>query len=152
VNPYFDVWAWSCQALAWAGPEPHTANLKFSHAILPVLYHHFGCCVPSYEAISIIDQIARDRKVLDIGSGNGYWTYMLRHHRGTSAKQQLEVIAIDNGVSEWRTMWIDDTVEADGAQWLRANDGGKDTVMLLIYPSVGNEFTAKTIRAYSRSP
>jgi hypothetical protein len=77
---------------------------------------------------------------------------MLRHFRGLSAKRQLEVVAIDNGISEWRTMWIDDTIGADGAQWLKVNDGGKDAVMLLIYPSVGNEFTAKTIRAYSESP
>jgi hypothetical protein len=149
VNPYFDFWAWSNQVLGWSGPEPHTANVKFSHAILPVLYHHFGCAVPSYEALSTIDQIASDRRILDIGSGNGYWTYMLRHIRPTTAKQQLEVVAIDNGVSEWRTMWIDDTVEADGPQWLATNDGGKNAVMLLIYPSVGHDFTAKTILAYS---
>ncbi|THW61454.1 NAD(P)-binding protein [Aureobasidium pullulans] len=72
TNPYFDVWAWSCQNLEWAGPEDATSKVRFSHAILPILYHHFGCVCPSYESLSIIYQLAKGRTVVDLGSGNGY--------------------------------------------------------------------------------
>ena len=67
----------------------------------------------------------------------------------TNPKKRLAVTAIDNGLSEWRTMWISDTIEADGTKWLQQHDGVKDAVLLLVYPMVGNEFTSKMIKAYS---
>jgi hypothetical protein len=150
VNPYFDVLAWSNLNLEWMGPEEKTVKIKYSHATLPVLYHHFGCVCPSYESLSYIHQVARGREVVDVGSGNGYWTYCLRKFE-TNPKKQLQVTAIDNGLSEWRTMWIGDTIEADGHKWLQQHQGGKDAVLLLVYPMVGNEFTSKMIKAYSKS-
>ncbi|KAK5135657.1 hypothetical protein LTR08_004958 [Meristemomyces frigidus] len=149
VNPYFDLWAWTNQNLEWAGPEERTVNVKTSHATLPVIYHHFGCVCPSYESLELIRQVSKGRVVLDLGSGNGYWTYMLRRMEPGSKKEtKLEVVPIDNGMSEWRTIWVGDTVQADGVQWLQENDGGKAAVLLLVYPTVGNEFTSKMIRAY----
>ncbi|KAK6406244.1 hypothetical protein LTR81_019050 [Elasticomyces elasticus] len=149
VNPYFDLWAWSCQNLEWGGPEEGTAKIKISHAMLPVLYHHFGCICPSYESLELIRQVAKGRKVLDVGSGNGYWTYMLRRMEPPSKKEKkLEVVPIDNGMSEWRTIWIGDTIETDGMEWLAGHEGGKDAVLLLVYPMVGGEFTSKMIKAY----
>lgn len=150
VNPYFDVSAWANQNLEWAGPEDNTVNVRFSHAILPILYHHFGCVCPSYEALSYIQQVAKGRTILDVGSGNGYWTYMLRRLE-TNPKKKLNVIAVDNGLSEWRTMWIGDTIATDGHKWLQQNQGGKDGVLLLVYPMVGLEFTSKMIKAYGKS-
>ena len=82
-----------------------------------------------------------------MGSGNGYWTYMLR--RLEQGKKKLEVIPVDSGMSEWRTMWVPDTVEADGVKWLKQNNGGKDDVLLLVYPNTGEDFTSKMIKAYS---
>lgn len=41
-----------------------------------------------------------------------------------------------------------DTVEMDGAEWLRRHEGGKGHVLLLVYPQVGHDFTARTIKAY----
>lgn len=125
-------------------------NVRFSHAILPILYHHFGCVCPSYEALSYIQQVAKGRTILDVGSGNGYWTYMLRRLE-TNPKKKLNVIAVDNGLSEWRTMWIGDTIATDGHKWLQQNQGGKDGVLLLVYPMVGLEFTSKMIKAYGKS-
>ncbi|EMC96803.1 hypothetical protein BAUCODRAFT_46023, partial [Baudoinia panamericana UAMH 10762] len=149
VNPYFDLWAWTNQNLEWGGPEEGTAKIKISHAMLPVIYHHFGCVCPSYEALEIIRQLARGRRVLDVGSGNGYWTYMLRRMEpGSKKERKLEVVPVDSGMSEWRTLWVGDTVEADGAKYLQQQDGGKEEVLLLVYPTVGNEFTSKMIRAY----
>jgi len=152
INPYFDLWAWTNQNLEWAGPEERTVKIRMSHATLPVIYHHFGCVCPSFESLELIRQVAKGRKVLDLGSGNGYWTYMLRRMEPLSKKEKkLDVIPIDNGMSEWRTMWVGDTVQADGVQWLQKNDGGKDAVLLLVYPTVGNEFTSKMIKAYRES-
>ena len=149
VNPYFDLWAWTNQNLEWAGPEERTVNVKNSHATLPVIYHHFGCICPSYESLELIRQVSKGRTVLDLGSGNGYWSYMLRRMEPASKKEKkLEVVPIDNGMSEWRTLWVGDTVQADGVQYLQEHDGGKNAVLLLVYPTVGNEFTSKMIKAY----
>ncbi|KAK5121622.1 hypothetical protein LTR85_004794 [Meristemomyces frigidus] len=149
VNPYFDLWAWTNQNLEWGGPEDKTVKVKMSHAILPVLYHHFGCVCPSYEALELIRQVSKGRPVLDVGSGNGYWTYTLRRMEPASKKEKkMDVVPIDNGMSEWRTMWIGDTVQADGTEWMQQHEGGKDAVLLLVYPTVGNEFTSKMIKAY----
>ena len=152
VNPYFDLWAWTSQNLEWAGPEERTVNVKNSHATLPVIYHHFGCICPSYESLELIRQVSKGRVVLDLGSGNGYWTYMLRRMEPVGKKEKkLEVLPIDNGMSEWRTLWVGDTVQADGVQYLQEHDGGKDAVLLLVYPTVGNDFTSKMIKAYRES-
>lgn len=147
VNPSFDVWAWTNQNLEWGGPEERTAQIKISHVLLPLLYHHFGCVCPSYESLAYIQQVSRGRTILDIGSGNGYWTYMLRRFE-TNPKKKLNVVAIDNSQSLWRTTWIPDTVEADGERWLKQHDGGKNDVLLLVYPVVGNDFTSKMLKAY----
>ena len=83
-----------------------------------------------------------------MGSGNGYWTYMLR--RLEQGKKKLDVVPVDSGLSEWRTMWVGDTVQADGVRWLNQHDGGKNNVLLLVYPNTGNEFTSKMIKAYCK--
>jgi len=145
INPYFDVWAWSNIALEWGGPEAGTSNIKISHGILPVLYHHFGCIVPSYESMCIIQQVAKGRTIIDLGSGNGYWTYMLRRF---DRNKPMKVIPVDIGLSEWRTVWVGDTVVADGIKYLGQNGGGKDQVLLLVYPQVGADFTGNILRAY----
>ena len=147
VNHYFDVLAWSNQALEWAGPEATTHKIRISHALLPVLYHHFSCVCPSFEALEVVRVVAKGRGVVDVGSGNGYWTYMLRRMKD-GKKKGLEVVPVDNGLSDWRTLWVPDTVEMDGAEWLRRHEGGKGFVLLLVYPQVSHDFTAKTIKAY----
>jgi len=80
INPALDFWTWSCNALEWAGPDESTERLKTSHYVLPVFMHHFGCVVPSYESLELIRRIAGGKSILDIGSGNGHWTLMLRRH------------------------------------------------------------------------
>ncbi len=149
VNPYFDVWAWTNQNLHWEGPEEGTVRVKHSHAILPILYHHFGCVCPSYEALTLISQLAKGRTIVDLGSGNGYWTYMLR--RQEQGKKKLTVSPVDNGLSEWRTIWVDDTLEMDGVKWLKQQQGAPDAVLLLVYPNTGDDFTSKMIKAYRGS-
>lgn len=111
--------------------------------------HHFGCVVPSYESLEVVKQLARSdksktqegRRVLEIGSGNGYWTYMLR-------RLGVEVTAVDNEQSSWRTMWIGNTIIVEGENYLKDNNGCKDAVLLLVYPIVGADFTVRMLYAY----
>lgn len=142
VNPYYDYWAWSCQNLEWAGPTADTVHVKQSHYILPILMHHFGCVCPSYESLEVIKQSAKGRKVLDLGSGNGYWTYMLR-------RLGVQVDAVDNLQSRYRSLWIDDTIVEEGEKYLKAQKGAKDALLLLVYPIVGSEFTSRVLNAYA---
>ena len=100
--------------------------------------------MPNYEALEVIRQVAaagKKREVIEIGSGNGYWTYMLR-------RQGVEVRAVDNMQSEYRTLWIGDTIVKDGERFLKDNNGARDAVLLLVYPVVGAGFTAKVLDAY----
>ena len=156
-NPYYDIWSWSCQNLKWTGPVPATANIKHSHHILPIFYLHFGCVCPTYDAISVIQQLSKEKdsvgknkEIIEIGSGNGYWAFLLR-------KQGLIVHCVDNLLSTWRTMWIGDTIVADGVAFLRSppanlisslGKGAKEAILLLVYPQVSADFTAKVIGAF----
>lgn len=151
-NPYFDFWAWSCRNLEWCGPCAESEAVAQSHHVLPVFMHHFGCAVPSYESLEVLRLVAAGRPVADVGSGNGYWTFMLRLH-GLAA-----VLPVDSGQSEWRANWVPDTARADGVKWLQRgeNDGGRGMVLLLVYPVVGGGvaggeeggFTRNLVRAY----
>ena len=78
---------------------------------------------------------------MDLGSGNGYWTYMLRRHG-------LSVTAIDNLQSNWRTLWVGDTLVIDGIKYLKEEKGCQDSVLLLVYPIVGGAFTKRVVDAY----
>lgn len=88
-------------------------------------------------------QIAAGRTVLELGSGNGYWAFMLRR-----APFDARVVAVDNGDSLWRTMWIGDTVRADGGKYLASHEGGRDAVLLLVYPQATTEFTRDVLMGY----
>lgn len=129
-NPYLDFWAWSCRNLEWCGPCESAERVATSHHVLPILMHHFGCATPSHESLEMLKTLAAGRAVADVGSGNGYWAFMLRRYG-------LTVHAVDSMQSEWRVNWIDDTVVMDGVRWLRSNAHGKDLVLLLVYPVVG---------------
>ena len=97
--------------------------------------------VPSYESLEVIRQVAGGREVVDMGSGNGYWTYMLR-------RTGVVVQAVDNLQSLWRTMWIGDTIVKEGERYLKEVGGGMEKVLLLVYPIVGGDFTKKIIESY----
>lgn len=141
VNPYVDFWAWSCHSLEYAGPNKSTANVKTSHHVLPIFMHHFGCVCPSYEALEIMSKLCNGKKIIDMGSGNGYWTLMLRRHG-------CDVTAVDSQQSQWRTNWIDDTITSDGVQYLKKKMGARDDVLLMVYPIVGGDFTEKVLEAF----
>lgn len=143
-NPGLDFWAYTCGALEYAGPNANTAQVKSAHHMLPVLMHHFGCVVPSHEAVQVVAKLAGGRAVLDMGSGNGYWTLMLRRAAGLAV-----VDAVDSGQSRWRTTWIPDTVAADGVHYLRTRRGCPDHLLLLVYPVVGGELTRRLLDAYT---
>lgn len=144
ANPYFDFWAWSCRALEWCGPCESAERVATSHHVLPIFMHHFGCATPSHESLQILKTLAGGRAVADIGSGNGYWTYMLRRYG-------LTVHPVDNMQSEWRVNWVTDTVISDGVKWLKKNSAGKDLVLLLVYPVVGGGIAGGTEGGFTRN-
>ncbi|KAI1212692.1 uncharacterized protein F4807DRAFT_346187 [Annulohypoxylon truncatum] len=171
MNPYLQFLNWSCTALEWAGPCPAStlAGLR-SHPILPVLMHHFGCACPSHEALSILRLLAAGREVLDIGSGGGYWTYMLRAYG-------VRCVAVDNAQSAWRVTWVDDTVLSEGAAFLKKRRARKvketggnadanaetaaaaaaaavdpdEPVLLLVYPIVGGSVAGGSEGGFTRA-
>ncbi|KAF2678759.1 hypothetical protein K458DRAFT_134652 [Lentithecium fluviatile CBS 122367] len=156
VNPYFDIWAYACEELEWAGPWPNTTYTKTSHHMLPVLYHHFGCVVPSYAALYVLAKLAQPAKpskepvrpILDVGSGGGYWSFMLRNFPVEGQMKELDVRAVDNGTSEYRVMWVEDTVRMDGVEYLEKNGNGKGCVLLLVYPQATGDFTAPILKKF----
>ncbi|OAL07030.1 hypothetical protein IQ06DRAFT_288825 [Phaeosphaeriaceae sp. SRC1lsM3a] len=158
VNPYLSLWTYSCHELEWAGPIPSTTHTKIAHHILPIFYHHFGCVVPSYAALHVIAKLAQPLKpskepvlpILDVGSGNGYWTYMLRNFpiSDISGAKELDVRSIDNQLSEYRVSWVQDTVKSDGQAYLKQHENGKGCVLLLVYPQATGNFTGPIIKAF----
>ena len=158
VNPYFTMWTYSCRELEWAGPIPSTTHTKTSHHILPVFYHHFGCVVPSYAALHVIAKLSLPAKpskepvlpILDIGSGNGYWTFMLRKFPVSelSGVKQLDTRAVDSQLSEYRVCWIQDTIKMDGLSYLAQNANGKGCVLLLVYPQATGDFTGPLLKTF----
>jgi hypothetical protein len=156
INPYYDFWRWSCRELEWGGPFPNTAHTETSHHILPVFYHHFGCVVPSYAALYMIAQLAQpkggpkvpSKPILDVGSGSGYWTFMLRQLQLPPHMSPLVVHAVDSQRSAYRTMWVGDTAAETGVAYLDAHGGGKDAVLLLVYPQTEEEFVPQIVGRY----
>ncbi|KAI1454083.1 hypothetical protein F4805DRAFT_337047 [Annulohypoxylon moriforme] len=161
-NPYLQFLSWSCRALEWAGPCPAStlAGLR-SHHILPVLMHHFGCACPTHEALSILRVVASDRPILDVGSGGGYWTYMLRAYG-------IPCVAVDNAQSVWRVNWVDDTVISEGSTYLQKRKAKKlketgnnntsttaidpsEPVLLLVYPIVGGSVAGGSEGGFTRT-
>lgn len=145
TNPYLDFWEWSCHNLEWCGPGESSEKVLTSHHVLPIFMHHFGCVTPSHESLEILKILADGREVADIGSGNGYWAFMLRRYG-------VSVHAVDNMQSEWRVKWVNDTEVSDGCAWLKKHGHGKNMVLLLVYPVVGGAsegaFTRDLIRTY----
>ncbi|KAH6629506.1 hypothetical protein C7974DRAFT_188027 [Boeremia exigua] len=157
VNPYLSLWTYSCQELEWSGPVPSTSSTKISHHILPIFYHHFGCIVPSYAALHVLAKLAQPAKpskedvipILDVGSGNGYWTFMLRNFPlPTSELKALDVRPIDSGLSEYRVNWVKDTIKMDGKEYLRRNGNGTGSILLLVYPQATGDFTGPILRMF----
>lgn len=142
-NPGLTFWAWYCRNAEWAGPVPETGLRSVNHPVLPVLMHHFGCVVPTWESIELLRAVtSKGRKTIhEIGSGNGYWAYLLR-------QAGLEVQAVDNGQSVFRTNWIGDTINMDALKYLASAKGAPDGVLLMVYPVVSGEFTRKVLAAY----
>ena len=153
INPAGDFWAFCSRDLEWAGPinqegvaetdtqtpgsagkqqqageeAPQIQLSPQSHHVVPVLMHHFGCVIPSWECIFLLMHTAARRPIYDIGSGNGYWSYMLR-------REGADITPVDDGQSEWRTMWVQDTVRKDGARFLQRKAGGKGKGRLFRLP------------------
>lgn len=63
-------------------------------------------------------------------------------------REGLTVIPIDDGQSNWRTMWVKDTIREDGAKFLERKKGARDGMLLMVYPVTAGGFVEKVVRAY----
>lgn len=151
-NPYIDFLSYTNTTLESCGPTTTTNLVKTSHHVLPLLMHHFSCVCPTYEALALISSFTKpaskasaNKTILDLGSGNGYWTLMLRR-----SPFNCTVIPIDNMQSRWRTTWVSDTVVTDAVQFLknRSSETQKQDVLLMVYPITAGDFTASVIKEF----
>ena len=152
ANPYIDFLSYANTTLESCGPSLNTHLVKSSHHVLPVLMHHFSCVCPTYEALALIFHFTKPqikgsppKTILDVGSGNGYWTLMLRR-----PPFNCTVIPIDNMQSRWRTTWVSDTLITDAIQFLKKRPGEtqKQDILLMVYPVTANDFTASAIKEF----
>lgn len=116
--------------------------------------------------------VADGREIIDVGSGNGYWTRMLRDYHAFHAAAATAgappskskpralppVTPVDSAQSSWRANWVGDTTIADGATYVKTTRAGAaDAVLLLVYPIVGGGvaggreggFTRDVLAAYA---
>ncbi|OAA72141.1 hypothetical protein ISF_01214 [Cordyceps fumosorosea ARSEF 2679] len=93
---------------------------------------------------STLKILADGRNIADIGSGNGYWSYMLRAYG-------LKCHPVDNLQSIWRVSWVDDTAVSEGVNWLKRHENGKQMVLLLVYPVVGGSISGGVQGAFTRN-
>lgn len=65
----------------------------------------------------------------------------------------VQVEAVDNLQSRYRTVWVGDTVVEEGEgylRWLGEGGWGGECVLLLVYPIVGGEgFTRRVLEAFA---
>lgn len=95
----------------------------------------YSCSIPNETALNTI---ARYGPVIEVGSGSGYWAYLLR-------LKNVDIIAVDNGTEsiwnhenrDWMYDWFPDTVNADGLQYISERGGFRDRTLLLCWPRVG---------------
>ena len=63
-------------------------------------------------------------------------------------RMSVSVHAVDNLQSEYRALWIGDTLIIDGEKYLKDEKGCKDALLLLVYPVVSSGFTSRVLDAY----
>lgn len=63
-------------------------------------------------------------------------------------RMKLNVVAVDNMESEYRSMWVSDTIKADGVEYLKNNAGGSRKILLMVYMVTAGSFTKRAVLAY----
>jgi hypothetical protein len=95
------------------------------------------------------------RVVIEVGSGGGYWTYLLRRY------YCITVVAIDSAASVFRTTWISDTIIYDGLAFISKPPDSltknipdvsiHTAILLLVYPQASGDFTKSILTAFDGS-
>ena len=73
--------------------------------------------IPSNKVIYYMKSVSKP--IIEIGSGRGYWTKLLR-------KAGCHVTAVDNGADENKRALIRDTVKMDGTKYIKQGRASKD--------------------------
>ena len=91
----------------------------------------YSFAIPNEMALSKIAELS---PVLEVGSGLGYWAYLLR-------KKGADVVAVDNKSEHdtSATFHIEDTHFIDGVKYLVDNNGCSDKTLLLCWPRHADE-------------
>lgn len=98
----------------------------------------YGYAIPNETSLDVIAQFGQ---VLEVGSGSGYWAYLLR-------KKSVEVIALDNRVScdSMEHDWFPDTVKTDVTQYLQDHDGCPDRALFMCWPNYDGDLVLKAYK------
>lgn len=83
----------------------------------------FSCSIPSERALNTI---ALFGPVLEIGSGTGFWAYLLK-------TKKVDILAVDNWI--WDPCWYPETIIQDGYTFLLNNVGCADRSLMLCWPT-----------------
>ena len=98
-----------------------------------VCVQKYGFAIPNEVALK---KLADYGPIIEIGSGKGYWAYLLKA-RG------VDIITVDDR-PHGSDDWCQDTIQQDGAEYLDEHDGCPDRTLFLCWPDVDDS----VIRAY----
>ncbi|CAH6421077.1 Hypothetical protein UVM_LOCUS337 [uncultured virus] len=141
-NPLlYDLW------LPWAKKMGYAGGSFFDFANLceniewfttrDLAIRDFSWAIPTAAALRLCMNRAPDGRIVEIGSGLGYWASLLERHGA-------DVVAVDDhSEREARTLHFARTVQQEGVKYLQENDGCADRALLLCWPRSADEFLQK---------
>lgn len=98
----------------------------------------YSWVIPSHEALSSCVRLAKTGKIIEIGSGSGYWTSLLRGYGA-------DVIAVDPHPASRHFIW--DTIRRKGEEYLTDQGGCPDRALFMCWPR--GSFGDKVLQAYN---
>lgn len=103
-------------------------DLRFSMLYTrQIAIHHFSFAIPDERALEMIEEYSRNKQILEIGCGTGYWSKLLR-------QKGCDVIAVDtNSEFPEKNHHIDNIIEMDGEEFINQYDT-RNMVLLMIWP------------------
>ncbi len=91
----------------------------------------YSYAIPNEDSLNTI---ARLGPILEVGSGSGYWAFLLR-------SKCVDIVAIDDrsSPSQWKIDWFPMTQVIDAHKYLQKHAGCSDRSLFLCWPLYGDE-------------
>ncbi len=159
-NPlYYKVWRVWAKIIDDFAKE-HNIDIRNNSALESaarrVATYYYSWAVPTESVV--YDLLRYGRKIVDIGAGNGYWAWLFTQ-AGASVVAVDNLSDRDNTSAAWREEYTDeeftlapkiafhDIVVLDYKEYLRNNDGCRDSVLLACWPRslVLDDFKGDTV-------